>query len=110
MKDYFDLWVLSEHAEFDGETLKQAIAATFERRKTPLQERAPFGLTEAFTKDAQKQAQWNAFMRKNNLTAGALHNIAQALTAFLMPAAACAFTDTAFARHWSGGGPWEETK
>lgn len=110
MKDYFDLWVLSQHAEFDGDTLKQAIAATFERRKTPLPESVPFGLTEAFTKDAQKQVQWNAFMRKNNLTAGALHDIAQVLTDFLMPAATCAFTNAEFGRHWRVGRSWEKSK
>lgn len=110
MKDYFDLWVLSEQMEFDGKTLKQAIAATFERRKTPIPEQKPFGLTEAFTEDAQKQTQWRAFMRKNNLTADSLPDIAQALTVFLMPATKCAYTNTDFFSQWNPGGPWKETR
>ncbi len=34
MKDYFDLWILSRHTGFDGDTLRRAIRATFDRRKT----------------------------------------------------------------------------
>ena len=28
MKDYFDLWVLARHSDFEGEVLRQAIGAT----------------------------------------------------------------------------------
>lgn len=34
MKDFFDLWVLAKHADFDGGVLSRAVAATFERRRT----------------------------------------------------------------------------
>lgn len=34
LKDYFDLWILAQHSDFDGETLHRAIGATFERRGT----------------------------------------------------------------------------
>ena len=55
MKDYFDLWVLARHTDFDGDVLRQALQATFDRRKTTLTGQAPFGLTDAFARDAQKQ-------------------------------------------------------
>lgn len=32
LKDFFDLWVLARYTEFEGETLLQAIQATFSRR------------------------------------------------------------------------------
>ncbi|MCX4030334.1 nucleotidyl transferase AbiEii/AbiGii toxin family protein [Spartinivicinus marinus] len=102
MKDYFDLWVLSQHSNFEGETLKQAIQATFERRKTSLPDQTPFGLTEAFTQDAQKQTQWKAFIRKNNLEAVSLPDIALTLIDFLMPP----IMNTTFRLEWSPGGPW----
>lgn len=44
MKDFFDLWILSRHTDFDGDTLRRAIRATFDRRKTPLPADVPFGL------------------------------------------------------------------
>lgn len=106
MKDYFDLWVLSQYAEFDGQTLSQAIAATFKRRKTPLPEATPFGLTPAFTQDAQKQTQWNAFLRKNGITADPLHVIAEALITFLMPITVSAHEGIEFSGNWAFGGPW----
>lgn len=31
MKDYFDLWVLSKQSDFQGDTLRQAVHATFDR-------------------------------------------------------------------------------
>ncbi len=29
MKDYFDLWILAKHSDFDGQILSRAVAATF---------------------------------------------------------------------------------
>lgn len=81
MKDYFDLWILVQHTDFDGDTLRQAIRATFDRRKTALTGDVPFGLTDAFAQDAQKQAQWQAFLRKNRLEALALNDVIAALVA-----------------------------
>ena len=62
MKDYFDLWILSRYTEFDGDTLRRAIRATFDRRKTTLPPDVPFGLTDGFAQDAEKQTQWQAFL------------------------------------------------
>lgn len=67
MKDYFDLWILARQADFDGATLAQAIRTTFDRRATPLPDGVPFGLTEDFAQDHQKQTQWQAFLNKNAL-------------------------------------------
>ncbi len=41
IKDFYDIWSLSRAREFDGATLAKAIAATFNRRATPLPEEAP---------------------------------------------------------------------
>ncbi|MEY3901195.1 MAG: hypothetical protein RL189_501, partial [Pseudomonadota bacterium] len=75
MKDYFDLWVLAQHTDFDGQTLCQAVQATFDRRKSALTGETPMGLSDAFAQDAQKQAQWRSFLRKNRLEALALSDV-----------------------------------
>ncbi|HYN78669.1 MAG TPA: nucleotidyl transferase AbiEii/AbiGii toxin family protein, partial [Lamprocystis sp. (in: g-proteobacteria)] len=67
MKDYFDLWILASHADFDGGTLAQAIRATFERRATRIPEGIPFGLTDEFSQEPQKQTQWRAFLTRTAL-------------------------------------------
>ena len=106
MKDYFDLWILTQHTDFDGETLCRAIQATFDRRKTALTGVVPLGLTDAFAQDAQKQAQWRAFLRKNRLEALALGEVIAALHAFLLPIIKAANADMLYSEHWPAGGPW----
>jgi hypothetical protein len=106
MKDYFDLWVLASHTDFDGEVLCRAIQATFGRRKTTLPDQTPFGLTAAFAQDRQKQMQWQAFLRKNQLDALLLEEVVSALAGFLMPVVHAAITPTAFPSWWPAGGHW----
>jgi hypothetical protein len=106
MKDYFDLWILAQHTDFDGDILRQAVRATFDRRRTALAGDAPFGLTDAFAQDAQKQVQWQAFLRKNRLEALALNDVIAALAAFMLPVIKAANANTAFPARWQAGGPW----
>jgi hypothetical protein len=83
MKDYFDLLALAREGAMDQTTLGTAIRATFERRGTELPRDVPFGLTDAFSADAQKQAQWNAFLRRNRLAAPSLDAVIGELRAFV---------------------------
>lgn len=85
LKDYFDLWFLSRHAEFEYPLLLKAIAATFKRRKTMLPVDTPLGLSSDFSSDDQKQMQWNAFLSKNKLIAPSLPEITKEIVSFLMP-------------------------
>lgn len=106
MKDYFDLWILAQHTDFDGDTLCQVVRATFERRKTDLTGETPFGLTEAFAQDAQKQAQWQAFLRKNRLEALVLNDVIAALVTFMLPIIKAVNANMAFSARRQAGGPW----
>ena len=106
MKDFFDLWILSRHTNFDGDTLKRAIRATFVRRKTPLPADVPFGLTDDFVRDTQKQTQWQAFLGKNRLEALELAVLVAALRDFLLPPISAANADIHFPQFWPAGGPW----
>lgn len=106
MKDYFDLWILAQHIDFDGAPLRQAIRTTFDRRKTALAGEAPFSLTDAFAQVAQKRAQWQAFLRKNRLEALALNDVIAALVAFMLPVIKAANANAMFSARWQAGGPW----
>lgn len=66
-KDFYDLWVLSQHLEFEGNILTNAICSTFEGRQTMLALSMPQTLHPLFTQDAARVTQWQAFRRKNNL-------------------------------------------
>lgn len=87
MKDYYDLWILSQSFDFERDRLAKAISATFERRRTVIPEGAPDGLTPAFAENAQKQQQWEAFKRDVAIDPGLLAEVVAELAGFLMPAA-----------------------
>ncbi len=67
MKDYFDVHALLREEALDARQLARAIAATFERRRTDVPAGLPAGLSDAFAEDANRQAQWRAFLDKNRL-------------------------------------------
>lgn len=85
MKDYFDLWILSRHSDFEGTVLSRAIRATFERRGTAIPDSLPIGLSHEFAHDIQKEKQWQAFLRKNALEHASLPMAVEALRDFLLP-------------------------
>lgn len=83
MKDYFDLLALVREGAMDTATLARAIAATFQRRGTPLPEAMPLGLSAEFARDAEKRRQWNAFLNRNRLEAPALDAAIEEIARFL---------------------------
>src|SRR5690606_26638488 len=84
MKDYFDLLALMREQAMDLEALADAIRATFQRRGTAPPEGVPFGLTDAFASDAQKQSLWAAFLRRNRLVAPTLAVVVAEIRAFFI--------------------------
>lgn len=83
MKDYFDLHALVRERAMDPVTLAAAIRATFQRRATPIPDGVPFGLTEAFALDRQKQEQWRAFLARNRLEAPGLEAVVAVIRVFV---------------------------
>ncbi|MEN8255976.1 MAG: nucleotidyl transferase AbiEii/AbiGii toxin family protein [Verrucomicrobiota bacterium] len=87
MKDFFDIWLLSELFEFEDHVLEHAIANTFARRGSTVPHEPPFAFTPAFYDDPQKQLQWKAFTRKSKPTVevGDFQSVVSALAGFIMP-------------------------
>jgi hypothetical protein len=106
MKDYFDLWTLARHCDFDGAVLAKAICATFERRGTTIPPGVPFGLTEGFATDEKKSQQWEAFQRKNALEAASLMAVILELQKFLQPVLRNISTGASIACLWISGMGW----
>lgn len=84
MKDYFDLLALLREGAMDPAVLALAIRATFQRRASALPDGVPFGLTDAFASDAQKQSQWTAFLRRNRLEAPELATVVAEVREFVI--------------------------
>ena len=83
MKDYYDVRALLREGRLDEALLARAIRATFERRRTALPEAVPVGLSDAFSGDAGRQAQWRAFLAKNRLQGPTLPEVVDELRARL---------------------------
>ena len=110
MKDFYDLWVLARHIEFDGSTLASALRATFDRRQTPLPVDAPIALTPRFFADPVHQRQWQAFVRRigEQGLAERFAEVCADIAKFIVPPSTAASIDKTFAKKWPAGGPWRE--
>jgi len=65
MKDFYDLWVLSNGFDYEGRTLSEAIRATFQRRRTPIPSQIPNCLLQPFAEDPERQGLWKAFLKRS---------------------------------------------
>jgi predicted nucleotidyltransferase component of viral defense system len=67
MKDFYDLWAIPKAMPIDDQALDTAIAATFERRTTPIPNERPSGLSAAMAEDAAAQQRWRAYVESLEL-------------------------------------------
>jgi hypothetical protein len=95
---------------FDGETMRLAVAATFERRGIEIPSERPLALTSDFAEDGKKKVQWTAFGRRTRRPD--LHDlpaIIAALDRFLWPMLQAAARRETWPDTWTNGGPWKES-
>jgi hypothetical protein len=102
MKDFYDLFVLSNRHAFDGSTLAAAIKATFARRQTSLPAVVPVALATAFAEDAEKRTQWMAFLGRTRLRDAPtdLSAVVERLHEFLWPPTTAAASNLSFDSTW----------
>ncbi|MCT0227446.1 MAG: hypothetical protein ACI9IO_000214 [Cyanobium sp.] len=85
LKDYFDLQVLLTREALDEQVLAEAVRRTFAVRSTPLPRQVPLGLSSEFAEDSGKQAQWRAFLQRNELAEVPLPVVMSQIREGLMP-------------------------
>jgi predicted nucleotidyltransferase component of viral defense system len=110
-KDYYDLRYLAERFEFDGPLLVEAIAATFERRGTPLPTAMPAGLSAAFATDPAKQTQWAAFhgRQPTDQKLPDLSDVVAEINRFIELPLHATTGRQPFARKWNVGRGWQRS-
>jgi hypothetical protein len=108
MKDFFDLWAISQTSPFDGPVLGDALQATFTHRATLLPAEMPIALTQAFANDAAKQAQWRAFIRRTAIALAPepLPDLLSSVAGFVAPPLLALGAREPFVLVWRPGGPW----
>ena len=108
MKDFFALWILARHSDFDGSVLSRAVATTFERRGTAIPRAVPAGLSDEFIHDSQKEKQWQGFLRKNSLEPMSLRTVVADLRDFLLPVLASVAANGIYDLSWRAGDGWQK--
>ena len=106
MKDFYDIWLLARHFDFDGGTLAEAVRRTFERRGSTLS-RNPVAFSPPFVE--AKEAQWSAFLKRTRIEHAppALRDIVAELEAFLGPVLAGLESGAGVGYgHWVAGRGW----
>jgi len=108
MKDFFDIWLLAEHFEFDGQTLAECVRRTFQQRQTQLHPE-PICLTEGFSIDLAKTDQWEALVRRGRLSDAptGFPKVVEHVRAFLRPLMSAIAEEQDVDMRWPPGGPWQ---
>ena len=85
MKDFYDLWAIPKALPIDDQALDTAIAATFERRTTPVPKERPSGLSAAMAEDAAAQQRWRAYVESLELPVPDFTDVLEDIWALLAP-------------------------
>ena len=109
MKDFYDIWALSETFEFDGAALREAVERCFDRRGTAWSQTVPAALTPAFYSEAGLLGRWRAYGQDGQLLSSppsAFVDIGTRLQLFMAPVRESILSGQPFEMHWPEGGPW----
>ncbi len=111
-KDFYDLYVLAQRFSFLGERLAGAIAATFARRRTPIDPVIPTALAPRFFADEARAAQWRAYLTRNTLPGAPTDfvSVGELLDGFISPAWRALAGGRKFSAIWLAAGPWSIQK
>jgi len=106
MKDFFDVWRLSQLYSFDARILSQAIRATLENRNTDV---VVFEtLQQELLGSGGKQAQWTAFLENAEVAGpGSFASLLDFLGIFLSPMLEAIENEEFIEGIWVTSGPWE---
>ena len=66
MKDFHDIWALSETFSFEGSALREALRACFARRRTDWTTRTPLALASTFYSDDRLMRLWGDYRTSSN--------------------------------------------
>lgn len=85
MKDFYDLWAVPKAMPVAEQELAAAIAATFERRGTPIPIKCPAGLSAVMAEDAAAQQRWRAYMESLELPVPEFAGVLDGIWTLLAP-------------------------
>ena len=108
MKDFYDIWFLSQKFDFKGQTLSNALRKTFVNRNTDIVSN-PVVFENSFASDKDKQKQWQAFIQRTRLsdTPKKFIEVINKLKLFISPVIFALAENIDFQKNWKAPGPWK---
>lgn len=105
MKDYFDIYYLASHYDFDGKVLKEAIQQTFEKRQTVCDIHS-FERIVSMKDHKEMVKRWYAFSKKSLGTTLEFDEILKTTKLFLHPIIIAIENNNAFEGYWRADMEW----
>lgn len=107
MRDFFDVWALSQGFAFEERLLADAIQSTFVRRGTKL-EQQPACFGETFAATPEKIQQWKGFLKTAQVSQAPaeLPEAIDSIKQFIIPVVEAIASGHDSDRQWQPGGPW----
>lgn len=108
LKDFFDIWLLSEQMDFSGRDLLAAFQATFNSRHTPLPVGIPIDLSDEFGE--QKRNEWQREIAKLPINWNiypSFPDVIIRLRGFILPIVQAAINHSEFEYTWKAGRNWQ---
>jgi hypothetical protein len=108
MKDYFDVWILSNQFLFEGAQLAEAIQKTFLQREMEITD-TTIKIFDDLVVDNTKKVQWNSFVSNNVLTIvpDTFEDVIDRLKLFIVPIFERCIERELFNLSWQCPGPWQ---
>jgi len=109
MKDYYDLFKMSQLFSYSGPTVTRAVHETLKRRRTSIPSAVPAALGAEFGQLPAKRAQWRSFIAKSGLESDAadLEIVLNVLREFLMPVLSAIAHRKELSLVWRPGVGWQ---
>jgi hypothetical protein len=105
MKDFFDIWLLTQETTIDGWDLQRAIRATFQNRGTAIPKDSPLPLTGPFAEERRRD--WRTFLRRADVSDETdFVRVVASLRAFILPVLEAINNDTDFRANWKSQTQW----
>jgi predicted nucleotidyltransferase component of viral defense system len=109
MKDFYDIHFLSLHYAFDGDILRQAIAATFTGRGTAIPAGEIYPLSAEFSRNPARQRLWTGFLKRLGLkdVEPSFEIVTQQIAAFVQAPIQAANQSAEFRKKWNSATQWQ---
>ena len=100
MKDFYDIYIISEIKDFDGRVLQEAIFSTLQKRGTPL-EANPAVFTEKFIDDKTRLRRWEGYLKRIGKDLIVFSRVMERINTFLHPIYTSIIREEEFFKMWN---------